>query len=108
MLEIYIAIGILIFINISLFVMLIIFMNKYQESQTNNHRRFLVMDTHHRSEKRYLTLLLLEAKGINTGVKATAELYKKFIQENKDLEEVEKFAKEEVEKSKLGKTRIIK
>ena len=103
MLEIYIAVGILIFINISLFVMLIIFINKYQESQTKHHTRFLVMDTHHRSEKRYLTLLLLEAKGVNTGVKTTAELYRKFLEENKDLDGIEKFAAGEVKKAKEGK-----
>jgi|LGVE01.1.fsa_nt_gb hypothetical protein len=102
MLELYIVIGILILIIFSLFIMLIKLFKINEEKETKHHTRFLVMDTHNRSEKRYLTLLLLEAKGVNTGVNTTANLYKQYIEEHKLLDEVEKFSKEKVEKAKQG------
>ena len=98
----YVLIGILMFVIFALFIMLMISFRERNRLEAANTRRKLIMDAHNRSEKRFLTLLLLEAKGINTGVKGTAALFNQFIKENKDLDEVEKFANEEVDKFKDG------
>ena len=102
MVALYIIIGILIMLVFALFIMLIISFRERNRVETAHARRTLVMDTHYRSEKRFLTLLLLEAKGVNTGIKSEHALYQQFLRENKDLDKVELYAQDELNKAKDG------
>ena len=98
MTELYITIGILILIILVLFVMLIAVMKTSERTLGLHVKRYLLMDTHHRSEKRYLTALLLETNGIKTGVNNMASLHSNYI------DEINNMLKQDESDKKLVKT----
>ena len=91
--TLYIVITILIFIIIGMIIYHATTVSSYEKRIGQYIKRYMVNDVHHKSKENFLTLLLLETKGINTGVKSRAGLYKDFQSEVSDNIEVAKYGK---------------
>jgi hypothetical protein len=93
--DLYLLVGVLVFvliISICGNIYMLIQMNKTNSSWN---QRMITSDRHHTAKERFLTFLLLESKGLNTGVGSSAKLYREYLSElvkDKALDDFEKAA----------------
>jgi|LGOV01.1.fsa_nt_gb hypothetical protein len=126
--TLYIIIALLIAIVIGMSVGIVFMINLHEKRIGKYISRNMMNDTNHRAKNNFLILLLLETKGITTGVKSRAGLYRDFQEEvsnnfhaikydkdflkkfidgkNITVAEIEKIVKD-LEKEKKGK-RVVK
>lgn len=91
--TLYIVIAILISIIIGMIIYHATTVSSYEKRIGQYIKRYMVNDVHHKSKENFLTLLLLETKGVNTGVKSRAALYRDFKEEVTDNLNVIKYGK---------------
>ena len=99
----YIIIGLLIVFIIFLIKYHMMMINSYEERVGKYIKRYMTNDAHLNSKINFLTLLLLETNGINTGVKSRAQLHRDFVSEVSDNLEIKKYGEELVNEKLKGK-----
>lgn len=87
MVNLYILCGVLFLLLILLIIVIYILVKHIEETNKKWNKRYITLDSHHKSRHNFLILLMLEVKGIKTGVGTTNELYRDFLEEvNNDRE----------------------
>ena len=87
MLNTYFLVAVLIVIIIALVILCFILVKNLEKTNDKWHKKYIILDSHHTAKLRFTELLLLESKGIRTGVSASSELYSNYMEEiGKDVE----------------------